>query len=50
MALNGTKDEIIGKMKTEITSVLELKDEIPKILEMNNNMKKQLEDRETQIK
>lgn len=47
--LNESKDQIINKMKSEISSVLILKDEIPKILEMNNLLKEKLKERDTQL-
>ena len=48
--LNESKDMIINKMKSEISSVLLLKDEIPKILEMNNVLKNKLQERDAQLK
>ena len=47
--LNQKKDEIIEKMKSEISNVLLLKDEIPKILQLNQVLSKKLKERDEQI-
>lgn len=47
--LNDAKDQIIDKMKGEMSSVLMLKDEIPKIIEMNSQLTEKLKERDAQI-
>ena len=47
--MNQKKDDIIDKMKQEISNVLLLKDEIPKILQLNQVLTKKLKERDEQI-